>query len=131
MNANDYQVGGNHYRATVGHWDYTMRCLGGRYLEGQITRYVTRWRKKNGLQDLEKALHYLQKLREVLTEGYVKPALGLVECDHVLLRDFLTCNDLSRYEVIVVTYLTTWGSVSDLAVVETAIKHLVEEAAAK
>jgi hypothetical protein len=39
------------------------------YLEGCSTAYVTRWRKKHGaesrLTDLNKALHYLDKLIEV------------------------------------------------------------------
>lgn len=34
------------------------------YMEAQIIKYVTRWRKKNGMQDLEKAKHFLEKLME-------------------------------------------------------------------
>lgn len=69
MAANDRQVGGNHYRDAVGkcphcggvieHWDLYANFP---YLVGQITKYVTR--VKNGLQDLEKAAHFLQKLAE-------------------------------------------------------------------
>lgn len=62
--ANSTQVAGNHYRSEIQHWDYVIaNDLG--YFEGQITKYVTRWRKKNGLQDLYKARHFLQKLIEV------------------------------------------------------------------
>jgi hypothetical protein len=66
---NDHQVGGTHYRDTSGvcphcggevqHWDMYGAMP---YLEGCITKYVTRWRSKGGLQDLEKAQHYLEKL---------------------------------------------------------------------
>jgi hypothetical protein len=63
MSANDRQVSGNHYRAPIQHWDYVI-ANGLGYFEGQITRYVTRWRKKNGLEDLLKAQHYLEKLIE-------------------------------------------------------------------
>lgn len=67
MAANDRQVGGDHYKAPIQHWDYVIsNDLG--YLEGQITKYVTRWRKKGGLEDLEKARHYLEKLIEVAEE---------------------------------------------------------------
>ena len=61
--ANEIQVAGDHYRTPTQHWDYVIaNDLG--YFEGQITKYVTRWRKKNGLQDLHKARHFLEKLIE-------------------------------------------------------------------
>lgn len=64
MQANDIQVGGSHYASPYQHWDFVAEALQGRYLEGQITKYVYRWRKKNGTQDLEKALHFTNKLLE-------------------------------------------------------------------
>ena len=64
MAANERQVGGTHYQAEIQHWDYVL-ANGLGYLEGQITKYVTRWRKKGGVEDLEKARHYLEKLIEV------------------------------------------------------------------
>lgn len=64
MGANDEQVGGGHYKSPIQHWDYVLANELG-YFEGQITRYVTRWRKKNGLEDLLKAQHFLTKLIEV------------------------------------------------------------------
>ena len=61
--ANETQVAGEHYRTPIQHWDYVLaNDLG--YFEGQITKYVTRWRKKNGLEDLRKARHFLDKLIE-------------------------------------------------------------------
>ena len=63
--ANEKQVGGNHYRGkAIQPWDYIVGNKLG-YLEGNIIKYVSRWKDKNGVQDLEKALHYLQKLIEV------------------------------------------------------------------
>ena len=62
--ANASQVGGGHYKAPIQHWDFVIaNDLG--YFEGQITKYITRWRKKNGVQDLIKARHFLDKLIEV------------------------------------------------------------------
>ena len=54
MSANERQVGGQHYGAEIQHWDF-VASQGMDYFQGQITKYVTRWKKKNGLQDLEKA----------------------------------------------------------------------------
>ena len=74
--ANERQVGGGHYKATIQHWDFVIsNGLG--YLEGQITKYVTRWDKKNGLQDLYKARHFLDKLIESVENGTIKdPTVG-------------------------------------------------------
>ena len=67
MSANDKQINGDHYRGAIQTWDYIVaNDLG--FLEGNIVKYVTRFRKKNGVQDLEKAQHYLQKLIEVENE---------------------------------------------------------------
>lgn len=64
MQANDLQVGGDHYKAEYQHWDYVYDT-GLNYLNAQITRYISRWRKKNGIEDLRKALHYARKAREL------------------------------------------------------------------
>ena len=39
------------------------------YIEGNVIKYVSRWRSKNGLQDLEKARHYIDMLIEFETRG--------------------------------------------------------------
>lgn len=64
ISANQRQVGGAHYDKPIQHWDYVVaQNLG--YFEGQITKYVSRWRDKNGIEDLKKARHFLDKLIEV------------------------------------------------------------------
>lgn len=64
-NANDRQVGGNHYKTKgLQHWDL-VEIFGWDYFQGQITKYLMRWRKKNGIEDLEKARHYLDKYIEL------------------------------------------------------------------
>lgn len=45
-------------------WDYiTSNNLG--YLEGTAIKYLSRWRSKNGIEDLRKAIHFIEKLIEV------------------------------------------------------------------
>lgn len=61
MDANEKQIGGEHYKSTYQHWDFVKHTMLD-YLPAQITRYVARWRKKDGIKDLEKALHYVEKL---------------------------------------------------------------------
>lgn len=59
------QVGGDHYASkAIQPWDYIIANQLG-YLEGNIVKYVSRWRDKGGVQDLHKARHYLDKLLEI------------------------------------------------------------------
>lgn len=55
------QIGGSHYKAQYQHWDYCKDTNMG-YLEGNATKYLMRWDKKNGLEDLRKSLSYVKKL---------------------------------------------------------------------
>ena len=60
--SNGVQVGGSHYRdKEIQPWDYIyVNNLG--YFEGNCVKYVSRWKDKGGVDDLRKAIHYLQKL---------------------------------------------------------------------
>jgi len=65
IRANAQQVGGAHYATkAIQPWDYIVANNLG-YLEGNIVKYVSRWKDKGGVEDLKKAQHYLQKLIEV------------------------------------------------------------------
>jgi hypothetical protein len=64
----DRQVDGTHYRDVEGEqlWDRIWRLCGPdaayAFFTGNIVRYLERYRKKDGLKDLYKARHYLNKL---------------------------------------------------------------------
>lgn len=61
------QVGGKHYaRYNIQPIDFIIdNNLD--WCEANVVKYITRWRDKNGLEDLRKAMHYIQLLidREV------------------------------------------------------------------
>jgi len=62
--ANQMQVAGTHYKSkAIQPWDYIVSNNLG-YLEGNIVKYVSRWKDKGGVDDLKKAQHYLAKLIE-------------------------------------------------------------------
>jgi len=64
MAANDKQEGGAHYKGVpVEHWDFVL-MHNIPYLEAQVIKYMMRWRKKNGIEDLRKAKHFVEKLIE-------------------------------------------------------------------
>jgi hypothetical protein len=64
--ANEKQIGGNHYKqyGDLQPWDViTAWNLG--YLDGTALKYIARWRDKGGLDDIRKAIHFLEKFIEV------------------------------------------------------------------
>lgn len=68
MSANNRQVGGGHYGGTkLQHWD-VVHLFELDYFQGQITKYLFRWRRKNGVEDLLKAQHFLEKYIELHQE---------------------------------------------------------------
>jgi hypothetical protein len=70
--ANARQIGGDHYKAkTMQPWDFIAANHIG-FFEGNVIKYVSRWKDKNGVEDLLKARHYLDKLIEVASEEQAK-----------------------------------------------------------
>ena len=63
--ANARQEGGSHYKQfQYETWD-VITDWGLGYLDGNAVKYLSRWRHKNGIEDLKKARHYIDKLLEV------------------------------------------------------------------
>lgn len=54
-----------HYGEGEQHWDRMWKLYREAWFVGNVTKYVERYRKKDGLKDLRKAAHYLQKLIEL------------------------------------------------------------------
>jgi hypothetical protein len=124
LSVNDRQVGGTHYRSALQHWDLIERNGIG-YLEAAATKYVTRWRSKGGVQDLEKAVHYVEKLIELFEEG-VRTARGTV--DHVMLATYAEANKLNDAERNIITILCRWSLREDLFMAQQGILMLVRKA---
>lgn len=75
--ANEVQHGGSHYRSDYQHWDWLVDVgFGWQYYAGVATKYLLRHKKKNGLEDLKKARHFVQKLHELITSGKVSLPRG-------------------------------------------------------
>lgn len=61
----DTQVGGNHYK------DFAIQPLefivanNLDFVQGNVVKYVVRYKTKNGLEDLKKARHYIDLLIEL------------------------------------------------------------------
>lgn len=65
MSALDEQEGGDHYKGRAIQPVQYIHANGIGFFEGNVIKYVTRWRDKGGLADLRKARHYLDMLIEL------------------------------------------------------------------
>jgi hypothetical protein len=122
--ANAMQVGGSHYNSKpIQHWDFVSSNDYG-YLEGQITKYLSRWQDKNGLQDVQKSAHFLQKLIEVSAGEVDNP---------ISLQDFMDANKLHDDERSVFVAIHAYHHTLDnvfLAYANDAMKRVLARAAA-
>jgi hypothetical protein len=59
----DKQVAGTHYQKAIQPWDIISEWKLD-FWEGNVVKYILRWKDKDGVQDLKKAKHYLEYLIE-------------------------------------------------------------------
>ena len=59
------QEGGNHYKKMKIQPVEFITANKIPFIEGSVIKYVSRWRNKNGIQDLKKAIHFLELLIEL------------------------------------------------------------------
>lgn len=142
MKVNDKQIGGEHYRSKVQHWDF-VSLNGISYVLGCATKYVSRWRKKHNYpelfrqvaacfgvklptpqEDLLKSVHYIEKAIELHKAGRL-PAPGSLLRLPVSVDDFAKANKLTPQEREVIWILTCWDDPDQL---RTAILHIEEMA---
>lgn len=81
------QIGGSHYKDLL--IQPAEYCVANKLgaLEGLVIKYITRWRKRGGYEDLEKAKHTIELLIE-LEEKYASvPSAGSIQSPEVEPKD--------------------------------------------
>tara|TARA_R110002096_G_scaffold277674_1_gene471688 strand:+ start:427 stop:642 length:216 start_codon:yes stop_codon:yes gene_type:complete len=64
-NALDKQIGGSHYKdMAIQPIEFTHKNKLN-FCQGNIIKYITRYKHKNGKEDLEKVIHYAELLLEL------------------------------------------------------------------
>lgn len=122
--ANDIQHGGDHYKgAKFQHWDLMAKCRIG-YLEGCATKYASRWRKKNGVEDLKKAIHYVDKILECV-EDYDYRLAGCAMPED-LDRFFAENNIENVWEISAISLLCTWRNKQNLMRAKADLERLLD-----
>lgn len=97
LKANDMQVGGKHYKSEYQHWDF-VNDVEFDYYEGCASKYITR-RKTNRKEDLQKAIHFLEKRRE-LAHTVTRPATF-----YPMVEKFALANGLLHREYVALMYI--------------------------
>jgi hypothetical protein len=65
------QVAGDHYKKLKIQPIEFIHANGIPFAEGSVIKYVTRWRDKGGIKDLEKARHFLDLLIELESKQHL------------------------------------------------------------
>lgn len=125
MVANDRQVGGQHYKGRdLEHWDWAEENGLG-YLESAATKYISRWRSKDGLLGLEKSLHYTEKLLELspMIHEICGPLRGRMEMTKCL--PFCRAYELSAQETAITFWLCNWKTPGNLDLAINELRNMV------
>ena len=73
MSVYDKQIGGDHYKGMAIQPIQYIQANKLSYIEGNIVKYISRWRDKNGIEDLLKIKHYVEFLIEEETKTEQQP----------------------------------------------------------
>lgn len=69
MAASERQVGGTHYKQFAIEPGYFCEINHLNYMESNAIKYICRHRLKNGAEDIDKAIHCLELLKEWIYPG--------------------------------------------------------------
>ena len=62
------QIGGSHYRNfSIQPYEFISKTIS--FFQGCVIKYVCRYKNKNGIQDLEKVIHYCELEIKKLKDG--------------------------------------------------------------
>lgn len=120
------QVGGDHYEAAYQHWDYCT-AVSVPYLESAATKYVSRWRKKDGVKDLKKAKSYIEKRLAFYRAGHSQKG---AKKNATLFKLFVKESQVPAAEATICDVVMHWQDEGQLVAAINAINDLIEEAEA-
>ena len=103
----DEQIGGDHYTKMRIQPVQFIHANSIPFIEGTIIKYVSRWKSKGGLQDLEKARHMVSMLIAYGPDehaGYMPSFDDLARA----VDAYVTANDIPPMEALIIEYVATW-----------------------
>jgi hypothetical protein len=127
MSANSTQVGGSHYQVLKGlqHWDLVDDYKIG-YLEAGAVKYLTRWRQKDGLKDLRKALHFIRKLYEKRSGmSFEQQVTRMPNVPFRVITEYAKNNGCDRDSEKAITLVLTWTSTGTIYLVQCMLSRMI------
>lgn len=115
METNEYstafseQIGGSHYKMMPFQPISLIGMLDLDFFQGNVVKYVSRYKLKDGVRDLEKAKHYCRMAMEMEKSS---PRLSMTILQAVFISEgFVASNGLSKWvaDVIVYVYRRKWN----------------------
>ena len=109
------QIGGSHYKDLVMQPIELIAPLGLTFIQGNIIKYVSRYKHKNGIEDLKKCLHYAEfgKEFERAKAGIAGTKRSLTKIAADYFDKFCTVNNIRGYAQYVINYalVSNWDKV--------------------
>lgn len=127
VDPNAVQVGGDHYKGVdFQPWDWARNVSGTQglgYYEVSAISYIARFRKKGGIEDLEKVLHYIDKMLFCWHAGEYAN-----RCTATLLRirQFNKENECDRFQSEAIHFLVAWREGDELVEVKKIVEELIQ-----
>ena len=97
----DKEVGGDHYSKMKIEPIELIEALDLDFIQGCIVKYVSRYKFKNGIEDLRKALHYA---RIRTTPGYTRPEKNVSKSEYGAINMYCESNDISAEENLIIKF---------------------------
>lgn len=109
MKVTDIQIGGNHYKNMATQPIELITILECSFIQGCIIKYISRYKAKNGAQDIKKCIHYaelaiqLGDKRSYRGSDYLKEVnLFIAKNKFTILQRGIILNSLSnKYNVVI------------------------------
>lgn len=103
------QIGGSHYKDMPFQPIKLISMLDLDFFQGNVVKYVSRYKLKDGVRDLEKAKHYCRMAMEMEKSS---PRLSMTILQAVFISEgFVASNGLSKWvsDIIVYVYRRKWN----------------------
>ena len=115
------QIGGNHYLQFKFQPTDFIHKIDLNFCQGNVIKYVCRYKFKNGKEDLFKALHYAEMLKDYYLKGYPSRFI-LTDINKAVVMDFIYANELLHVQSRVIHSVVK----NDYNFTIQAIKELIE-----
>jgi hypothetical protein len=117
------QIGGTHYGGSeFQHWDMVLQC-GTDYCAAVATKYLRRWRDAGGIQDIQKAISYVDKLLSV--PYALKPTSSPTNVDELMIQ-YIAINNLPAREARASRLLFGWQNTMDLLEARVLMTEIIQ-----